>query len=142
MEPTMKNVLNGMMATVVLGTMALASIAPANAQSFGYSGRDRYVARYCESHPRDRDCRDWRNDRHGWDDRRYQSWYRQHYNNPGDAIAAGIFGLAVGAIANSAINSGNMSSSHVQRCEARYRSYDRRSDSYVGFDGDRHRCNL
>lgn len=31
---------------------------------------------------------------------------------------------------------------HIARCEARFRSYDRRRDSYMGFDGEWHRCRL
>lgn len=31
---------------------------------------------------------------------------------------------------------------HVQRCYARYRSYDHRTDSYLGHDGYYHRCRL
>lgn len=31
---------------------------------------------------------------------------------------------------------------HVDACFARYRSYDARSDTYVGYDGNAHRCNL
>ncbi|WP_279480517.1 BA14K family protein [Aureimonas sp. SK2] len=33
-------------------------------------------------------------------------------------------------------------SSHVERCLARYRSYDPRTDTYVGYDGYERRCNL
>jgi BA14K-like protein len=31
---------------------------------------------------------------------------------------------------------------HIARCEARYRSYDPLSDTFVGYDGRRHRCRL
>jgi hypothetical protein len=31
---------------------------------------------------------------------------------------------------------------HVARCEAHYRSYDASSDTYLGYDGDYHRCRL
>jgi hypothetical protein len=31
---------------------------------------------------------------------------------------------------------------HVQRCLARYRTYDPYSDTFVGYDGYRHRCRL
>jgi len=30
---------------------------------------------------------------------------------------------------------------HIQYCMNRYRSYDPRSDTYMGYDGYRHRCN-
>ena len=32
--------------------------------------------------------------------------------------------------------------SHVDRCYARYRSYDHRTDTYVGYDGYERRCRL
>ncbi len=31
---------------------------------------------------------------------------------------------------------------HVERCYARYRSYDHRTDTYVGYDGYERRCRL
>ena len=31
---------------------------------------------------------------------------------------------------------------HVDRCYDRYRTYDERSDTYVGFDGQYHYCRL
>ena len=31
---------------------------------------------------------------------------------------------------------------HVRRCLARYRSYDPESDSFMGYDGERHPCRL
>ena len=31
---------------------------------------------------------------------------------------------------------------HVDRCYARYRTYDHRSDTYIGFDGFPHCCRL
>lgn len=31
---------------------------------------------------------------------------------------------------------------HVDRCYARYRTYDHRSDTYIGYDGYPHRCRL
>jgi hypothetical protein len=33
-------------------------------------------------------------------------------------------------------------SSHVARCEARFRSYNPRTDMYLGYDGEYHRCRL
>jgi hypothetical protein len=32
--------------------------------------------------------------------------------------------------------------SHVAACYARYRSYDERSNTFMGFDGMRHTCQL
>lgn len=31
---------------------------------------------------------------------------------------------------------------HVDRCYARYNSYDHRTDTYIGYDGYEHRCTL
>lgn len=31
---------------------------------------------------------------------------------------------------------------HVERCYARYRTYDDRTDTYIGYDGFEHRCTL
>ena len=31
---------------------------------------------------------------------------------------------------------------HVRRCYARYRTYDERSDTFIGYDGYEHRCRL
>jgi uncharacterized protein YcfJ len=59
-----------------------------------------------------------------------------------DPLAAGIFGFVAGAMAGAAASSAGQSSSHVARCEARYRSYDANTDTYLGYDGVRHRCTL
>ena len=74
-----------------------------------------------------------------------------------DPIATGLFGLAFGAIIGGAIANGNSNSSgdrvvgrvtgggyesHVDACYARYRSYDERTDTFMGYDGIRRRCNL
>lgn len=110
-----------------------------------YGGRDRYIGQYCNQHGWNRDCRDWRDNRRGWRDSQYQNWYRRHHGGSSDAaIAAGIFGFAIGAMAGAAANSnsGGLSNAHVERCQARYRSYDVATDSYMGYDGRRHRCNL
>ena len=138
-------------ALALAGMTAATAVAPASAQSFGFSfssgdrGRaDRVFSSYCDRHPRDRDCRDYRRGR--FSDRDYDRFYRNHRNdlNP----IAGGFGFALGTIFGAAAaNSNNnrnesLSSSHVARCEARFQSYDRSSDTYLGFDGDRHRCEL
>jgi hypothetical protein len=63
------------------------------------------------------------------------------------AALAGIGGLIVGSIiANPrpAYHGGYRSAweRHLDRCFARYRTYDPASDTYVGYDGDLHRCRL
>jgi hypothetical protein len=36
----------------------------------------------------------------------------------------------------------HLSAGHISRCEARFRSYDRSTDMYMGFDGRHHYCRL
>ena len=141
----MKKLVSTALAGIVLGTSVFASTVPASAQrSFG--DRERYVERYCERNRGDRDCNDFRRNRHAWDDRRYKNWYRRHHRDNDDAAAAAIFGLAAGAIIAGAANSNNQRvvvvDDHVDRCAARYRSYDPRTDTFLGYDGLRHRCTL
>ena len=64
-------------------------------------------------------------------------------------VLAGVGGFIVGtAIANAnrgPVYGGGYHSSweyHVDRCFARYASYDPYSDTYLGYDGFRHRCRL
>jgi hypothetical protein len=71
-------------------------------------------------------------------DRRY---YRRHRHN--DAIGAGIAGLAVGALVGGALVNQNTYYRGGNRdayCYSRYRSYDARTGTYVGYDGRRHYC--
>lgn len=65
------------------------------------------------------------------------------------AAIAGVGGLILGlGIANASRGpyyDGYHRSSwelHVDRCYARYRTYDHRTDTYIGFDGYPHRCKL
>lgn len=76
---------------------------------------------------------------HGWHHRGYYPYY---YNNNNDAFAAGIFGLAAGAMIGAAAANANGESerAHILACERHYRSYDVRTDTYLGYDDYRHRC--
>lgn len=69
-----------------------------------------------------------------WRHRYYR--HRHHDNDAGAAAAGAIFGLALGAIAANAASSNNA----VGYCSQRYRSYDPRSGTYLGYDGYRHPC--
>jgi hypothetical protein len=72
--------------------------------------------------------------------------------SPGEAAAiAGIGGFIIGAMINSqpdyradasAYYPASSWEAHVERCYARYRSYDHRTDTYRGFDGRYHYCRL
>lgn len=126
------------LSAVMAGTSVVMFTAPADAQRSSRYERERYVENYCRRNPRDRDCR---MDRSRWDERRYQRWYRdRHRGNAAEAAAAGIFGLAAGAIAGAA--AGAADGTRRARCEARYRSYDWRSNTFIGADGRRYECRL
>ena len=140
----------GLTALALVGTVAISTVAPTQAQSasFGYGQRDRVITSYCDRNPRDRDCRSYRDG--GWRDSDYDRFYGSRRSGL-DSVATGLFGLGFGAILGGAIANSNNNDrvvgrvggdGHVQACSARYRSYDVRSDSYMGYDGNRHRCNL
>ena len=68
----------------------------------------------------------------------------------GVGLGAGILGFGLGAaIANDGYHGGygndydyQYADDHVALCSARYRSYDPASDTFLGYDGYRHYCNL
>lgn len=84
-----------------------------------------------------------------WNGNRYYNYnrYRPYYGGLGFGLGAGLFGFALGsALANSYddrvyIDDG-YGDSHIARCEARYRSYNARTDTFLGYDGYYHRCRL
>lgn len=66
-------------------------------------------------------------------------WY--YRNNNGAWIAAGLAGLALGAAAGAAAaQSGPRYDDAVAYCMQRFRSYDPRTGTYLGYDGLRHPC--
>ena len=78
-------------------------------------------------------------ERRYYDDRRY---YRR---DRGNSLAAGALGLATGAIIGGAIAQSQAQAAPVyggnaSYCAQRYRSYDPRSGTYLGYDGMRHPC--
>ena len=64
----------------------------------------------------------------------YQNHHR-YDNGFGRYPAAGLFGFMIGAPMNGMTG-------HVGACENRYRSYDARTDTFLGHDGLRHACRL
>jgi hypothetical protein len=147
----MKFKISALTAVALSGLMAVTSTVPAQAQnSLSWGQRDRVISTYCDRNPRDRDCRSYYGGR--WSDRDYNRFYSR--NRVGlDNIASGLFGFTFGAIIGGALANqnnggygdrviGRADSSHVDRCYARYRSYDERTDTYLGYDGRRHLCNL
>ena len=76
----------------------------------------------------------------------YRGYYRPYYGyydyDPGAAIAAGIVGLAAGAIASSAMAPPprRRSASWIAYCSRKYRSFDPASGTYLARDGQRYYC--
>ena len=133
--------------------MSIVSFVPVQAQevTLSFGQRQRVVQTYCERYPNDYDCRGYYS---GYcNDRDYDNFYYRNRSDL-DPLVAGIFGLAIGAIIAGAVANGNNNNSrsnaavgrvdngHVARCYARYKSYDERSDTFLGYDGIRHLCNL
>jgi len=77
--------------------------------------------------------------RHHWQHRRY---HRHRHHGAGAAAAAGIIGLGIGA----AIASGAAERQYREDrewdayCFSKYKSYDPRTGTYLGYDGYRHPC--
>jgi hypothetical protein len=74
---------------------------------------------------------------------------RYYRRDRGDSAAAGIAGFAAGAILGGALAQQQYQAapvyvvpnqSAVAYCSQRFRSYDPRSGTYLGYDGLRHRC--
>lgn len=81
-------------------------------------------------------------------DRRYYGGrhYRHRRGNGGAVAAAGVVGLAAGVLAGQALSQPRQvapAPAYGDRhayCYSRYRSYDARSGTYLGYDGRRHYC--
>ena len=138
-------------ATVVTGLPA----AQAQSVTFSFGDRARVVETYCDRNPWDRDCRGYYDG--SWGYRDYDRFYSSRRSTL-DPIAAGLFGVTFGAILGSAIansnnagrdrvvgtvnGGGNFSGVDVQACQARYRSYDVATNTFLGYDGVRKPCRL
>lgn len=141
---------NGLIAAAMTATVVAASIVPVQAQNvtLSFGQRTQVVKTYCDRYPNDYDCRGYYGGT--WRDRDYDRFYNNRRNDL-DPIASSIFGAAFGAIIGGAIANGGGDrvvrresgySAHVDACYARYRSYDEETDTFMGYDGVRHRCNL
>ncbi|WEK06493.1 MAG: BA14K family protein [Candidatus Devosia phytovorans] len=146
----------GVIGAALTSAMAVSAVAPAQAQgvTFSYGQRAQVIETYCDRYPNDYDCRGYYGGR--WTDRDYDRFYSSRRDRI-DPIASGLFGLAFGAILGGALANSNNSgggdrvigrvtgdgySGHVAACYARYRSYDEETDTFMGYDGIRRRCNL
>jgi hypothetical protein len=111
----MKKIAAGLLALMLAGPLAIP--APASAQSFSFGFNVGPRVSYCDMYP--------------WDCRPRHRFFRPRARVHFDAGPFIRFSI-----------SGPRFRSHVIRCERRFKSYDRRSDMYLGFDGDWHRCRL
>lgn len=141
-------------AVAIVLTALIALPAPVAAASYGMGGggmggggmnggmgQGQYVANQCQMHPNWQGCGDWQRNHSRWGQSDYKQWYRWNHNNLG-GVAAGLFGFALGAAITSNMNQGSSYDTHVARCEARYRSYNPRTDQFLGNDGRYHVCAL
>jgi hypothetical protein len=130
----------------------VASALPTQAQvTLNYGDRVRVVETYCDRNPRDPDCWGYRDGR--WGRNEYNRFYDNRRSDL-DSVAAGLFGLTLGAIVGGAIANSNNNRGgdqlvgpvggnvNIQACQARYRSYDIATNTYLGYDGVRHPCTL
>jgi hypothetical protein len=140
----MKKFISTVSAAAVLALSSLAGITPVSAAQWhprDYQQQDRYIGNFCDRNPNAGQCNDWRSNHSHWGNSQYQSFYRYHRNDNGFGgnLAAGLFGFAVGAALT---GSPGYMSDHVRACENRYHSYDVRTNTFLGYDGLRHACQL
>ncbi len=121
------------------------------AQSDGrlYEIRDRRNNRN-NTYGRPGNNRDAFRDRSYWDRRHGRGYYNRNYGgyrrDNSSAIAAGFLGLVLGAAIAGSSNDRDYARSRmsdrqwIASCERRYRSFDRSSGTYLGYDGYRHYC--
>jgi hypothetical protein len=149
-EGSMKPLTTRLAAIALTGLLSISSFSTAQAQdnSLSYDQRKQVVQTYCQRFPQDPDCNGW----WFWSASDYDRFYYRNRSDL-DPLIAGIFGLAIGAIIGGAIANSNKNNTrpapvvqpdrgHVARCYQRYKSYDERTDTFLGFDGLRHACNL
>jgi hypothetical protein len=91
----------------------------------------------------------------GYRNYNHYNHYNNFYGGFGYGLGAGILGFGLGlGLANGYTNYyrnyndgygygyDSYGYDHVARCEARFRSYDASTDTYLGYDGYHHRCPL
>jgi hypothetical protein len=143
----MNRIISGVSAAALFGVSALAGVVPATAampmDHSNFQQRDQFIGNFCDTHRNDSRCNDWQQHHTQWGDNQYQGFYRDHRRDSGfgNSAVAGLFGFAAGALVAGALDNGN-GTYHVRACENAYRSYDVRTDTYLGYDGARHQCQL
>jgi hypothetical protein len=96
----------------------------------------------------------WDDDDWRWRQRHHRRHFRDRHDDDGAALALGLFGFATGAFLGSQLHGGygghggayyggascGAYDRHDAACDQRFRSYDWCSNTYLGYDGDRHYC--
>jgi len=128
----------GPLATLAFASvLAVGSYAPASAQGAGAAG----AAAIAAAAQQTSGVTEVQYRRH-WGPRYHRHGYYGHRYRRGWGGGAVLGGLAAGAIIGGAIASQNRAYANdaVAYCMNRYRSYDPRSGTYLGYDGLRHPC--
>jgi hypothetical protein len=121
-----------------VGAVATPAMAQHRHHAGSYHHRGSYHGHYSGGHGYPRYARGYHHGPRHW---YYHGGYRYYgygwgYDPWGAVAAAGVVGLAAGAIAAGAVQA----TDSVAYCEQRYRSYDPRTGTYLGYDGYRHPC--
>ena len=143
----MRKFASAAVATMLAGIMAIPAPASAATVTLSIGQQEHYVSQQCLAHPMWKGCDDWKLNHRHWSMSNYHQWYMWNKPHLG-SVAAGLFGLAIGAAIFSSMNRGGYVrydsnfDDHVAACEARYRSYSAETDMFLGYDGKYHYCNL
>lgn len=137
----MRKITSALAITTLVTAFSAATLSVASAANH-YDKQDRYIQNFCNNNPHAKDCNDWKSNRGHWNNDRYQSFYRSHqsdrvFNAPD---VASIFGVTInlgGAPAQVVVNN---RPDHIQACRAHFHTYDSHTDSYMGYDHQRHQC--
>lgn len=139
--------MNKMISTVsmaaVFALSSLAAIAPVSAAPWysNYQQQNRDIGNFCDRNPNAGQCQDWRSNHSHWNEGQYRNFYQIHRDNADFAsnFIADLFGFEFGPTKK---NLPGSMSAHVRACEQKYRSYDARTDRFLGYDGLFHLCRL
>jgi hypothetical protein len=146
----MRKLVSAVLATVIAAS-SLTGLSAARDRDGDRGHRDRqtYVTSYCAQNPRARDCQDWQRNGRNWNDNNYRGFYERNHGSNQDAALAALFGIIVGGVViqggrddDRGYRNNRRSSRHERACANAYRSYDRRTDTYIGRDGRRRECRL
>lgn len=147
MKRTMKAIVVGTVSTAMLAASAIA--LPSSGQA---AGTDGYVqlAQWRGNPPPP--PRGWHHP-HGWrggygyPPPRYRGWRGPgwygggYYYDPGAALAAGVIGLAAGAMIAGAANQHRYyGNDYIAYCSQRYKTFKPSTGTFTGYDGRQHRC--